>query len=67
MLLIIYCCCFYIPFVGTLFGRPTRPPTGDPTASAEYIEQMASFTKIEVPIFILGIMTQAIFFAIELV
>tara|TARA_B110000285_G_C15087620_1_gene597111 strand:+ start:991 stop:1209 length:219 start_codon:yes stop_codon:yes gene_type:complete len=72
MLLIIYCCCFYIPFVVTLFMRPKRPPAGDAdisanSASLEYIDEMERFTEIEVPIFILGIMTQAIFFAIELV
>jgi hypothetical protein len=71
MLLIIYCCCFYIPFVVTLFMRPKRPPAGDgddyTKASLEYIDKMERFTEIEVPIFILGIMTQAIFFAIELV
>jgi len=67
MLLLIYCCCFYIPFVVTLFWRPKRPPASDTAASLEYIDAMETFTKVEVPIFILGIMTQAIFFAIELV
>jgi hypothetical protein len=51
--------------------RPKRPPAGDgddyTKASLEYIDKMERFTEIEVPIFILGIMTQAIFFAIELV
>jgi hypothetical protein len=47
--------------------RPKRPPAGDAKASLEYIDEMERFAEIEVPIFILGIMTQAIFFAIELV
>ena len=47
--------------------RPKRPPAGDAQASVDYINKMERFTEIEIPIFILGIMTQAIFFAIELV